>query len=73
MRCGLMKTNGLSAECTRQSCVYWSDPVGLPPKAASPCALDRFSLLGPRPDRLALWLLELKFKTESGVDGLRSA
>lgn len=73
MRCGLMKTNGLSAECTHQSCVYWSDPRDLGSGSAFPCALDRFGLLGPRPDRLALWLLELKFKTEAGAGGLRSA
>jgi len=64
MSCGLMHVNGLAAECTRESCVYWSEAYrDTCPRCA--CALDRFMLLGPRRDRLAVWLLALKFKVES--------
>lgn len=68
-----MSVNGLAAECTRTSCIYWSKTGAPSAHAENPCALRRFQLLGNRPDRLAYWLLELKLKTESPVHSLRSA
>lgn len=73
MSCDLMSVNGLAADCTESSCIYWAKADDVSTQAENPCALQRFRLLGNRPDRLAYWLLELKLKTEAPTHSLRSA
>lgn len=73
MSCRLMHVNGLAAECTKSSCIYWASPTSRAGMPQDTCALEHFRLLGQRPDRLAFWLLELKFKDEIRPQALRSA
>lgn len=66
MGCVLMESNGLRGDCATNGCVYWALFSGPGEQPRRGCALDFFGLVGPRPDRLSKWLLELKLKSRGG-------
>ena len=69
-RCELKHHHGQYALCDGEECIFWrvSGHLDLV-EPASGCAIQYFELLGESGSEIATWLLSVKDRAESELDG----